>query len=40
MSFKNKKWVKRAGVGAFLFFLGKGIIWIFVFIFAAKSCGA
>jgi len=40
MSFKNNKWIKRAGAGAFLFFLAKGIVWLFVFFFAAKSCGA
>jgi len=34
----KNKWLKRFGVGAFLFFLLKGIAWIFVFVFAAKSC--
>lgn len=32
------KWVKRLGVGAFLFFLLKGLVWLAVFFFAAKSC--
>jgi len=34
----KQKWLKRFGAGAFLFFLLKGIVWIFVFVFAAKSC--
>ncbi len=34
----KKKWLKRMGAGAFLFFLAKGIVWLFVFAFAAKSC--
>lgn len=35
---KNKL-LKRAGIGAFLFFLIKGLVWLVVFFFAAKSCG-
>jgi len=36
---ENKKtWLKRAGIGAFLFFLAKGLIWLAVFYFAANSC--
>ncbi|MCO5230437.1 MAG: hypothetical protein M9958_04690 [Chitinophagales bacterium] len=35
---KSKKWMKRLGKGAFLFFLAKGIVWLFVFAFAAKTC--
>lgn len=36
----KKKWLKRAGIGAFLFFLIKGLLWLVVFFFAAKSCSA
>lgn len=35
---KKKIWLKRAGIGAFLFFLAKGLVWLAVFFFAAKSC--
>jgi len=35
---KMKLWLKRLGVGAFLFFLAKGLIWLSVFFFFAKSC--
>jgi hypothetical protein len=24
----NRKWAKRAGIIAFLFFLGKGLVWL------------
>ena len=34
----KSKWLKRAGIGAFLFFLVKGLVWLAVFFFAAKSC--
>ncbi|RKE55559.1 MULTISPECIES: hypothetical protein [Sphingobacterium] len=34
----KSKWLKRAGMGAFLFFLAKGLVWLAVFFFAAKSC--
>jgi len=26
------------GMGAFLFFLIKGLVWVGIFVFAAKSC--
>lgn len=35
---KKKLWLKRAGIGAFMFFLLKGIAWLVVFALAAKSC--
>ena len=31
MNEKNKLWLKRLGVGGFLFFLIKGLIWIAIF---------
>jgi len=35
----NKKmWLKRAGIGAFLFFLAKGLVWLAAIFFATKSC--
>jgi len=34
----KSKWLKRAGMGAFIFFLAKGLVWLAVFFFAAKSC--
>jgi len=35
----NKKlWLKRAGIGAFLFFLAKGIVWLVVFFYTFKAC--
>ncbi len=33
----TKLWFKRLGVGAFLFFLGKGILWLIV-IFGVGKC--
>ena len=36
---KFKVWLKRIGLFGFLFFLVKGLVWIGVFFFAAKSCG-
>jgi hypothetical protein len=27
---KTKMWLKRVGVGGFLFFLGKGLLWLFL----------
>jgi hypothetical protein len=27
---KSKLWLKRVGVGGFLFFLGKGLLWLFL----------
>lgn len=37
---KKKTWLKRIGVAGFLFFLIKGIIWLFVFYGASQlfSC--
>lgn len=37
---KRKKWLKRAGVAGFLFFLIKGLAWIAVALFAWKGCSA
>ena len=31
MNEKNKLWLKRLGVGGFLFFLIKGLIWLAIF---------
>ncbi len=36
---KRKKWLKRAGIAGFLFFLIKGLAWIAVALFAWKGCG-
>jgi hypothetical protein len=35
---KRKKWLKRAGIAGFLFFLIKGLAWIAVALFAWKGC--
>jgi hypothetical protein len=35
---KRKKWLKRAGLAGFLFFLIKGLAWIVVAVFAWKGC--
>ncbi len=36
----NKKtWLKRIGIAGFLFFLLKGIAWLFVFYFGFKFSG-
>jgi hypothetical protein len=35
---KLKLWLKRIGFAGFLFFLVKGLIWVVVFILAAKGC--
>lgn len=35
----KKSWLKRIGVLGFLFFLIKGIIWLFVFYFGFKFSG-
>jgi hypothetical protein len=32
-----KTWLKRLGIGGFLFFLIKGLVWLGVF-FLAKDC--
>ena len=37
---KRKKWLKRAGIAGFLFFLIKGLAWIVVALFAWKGCSA
>ena len=37
---KRKKWLKRAGLAGFLFFLIKGLVWIAVALFAWKGCAA
>ncbi len=37
---KRKKWLKRAGIAGFLFFLIKGLAWIAVALFAWKGCSA
>jgi hypothetical protein len=29
-------WLKRIGIGGFLFFLIKGLIWLAIFYYAAK----
>ncbi len=36
MNDKNKLWLKRLGVGGFLFFLIKGLIWIAIFAWMGK----
>lgn len=34
----KKTWLKRLGLAGFLFFLGKGLIWIAVFAGLVKTC--
>jgi hypothetical protein len=36
---KKKTWLKRIGLAGFLFFLIKGIIWLFVFFGASQLIG-
>lgn len=36
---KIKKWLKRMGLAGFLFFLIKGIVWLFVFYGASQFAG-
>ena len=36
---EKEKWLKRFGFSAFLFFLIKGILWLFVFYGAGKLLG-
>lgn len=36
---KKKTWLKRIGVAGFLFFLIKGIAWLFVFYYGIKFTG-
>lgn len=38
-SSKFKLWLKRLGLAGFLFFLIKGLVWVGIFVFAAKGCG-
>ena len=35
-----KKWAKRGGIAAFLFFFFKGMIWVgvFTFLWMSKGC--
>jgi len=33
-----KTWLRRLGIGGFLFFLGKGIVWLLVIFGAFKAC--
>jgi len=35
---KKQPWIKRLGWAAFLFFLIKGIVWLFVFFGLFKMC--
>jgi hypothetical protein len=37
---KRKKWLKRAGIVGFFFFLIKGLVWIAVALFAWKGCSS
>lgn len=39
-STKLKRWLKKVGLLGFLFFLAKGIVWLFIFYGAANliSC--
>jgi len=37
--FWNRKWVRGMGLGAFMFFLVKGLIWLAVFFGAFKAFG-
>lgn len=36
---KVKTWLKRIGVGGFIFFLAKGLVWIAVFLGIKKCSG-
>ena len=36
MNEKTKLWFKRIGIGGFLFFLGKGIVWLIVLGYAGQ----
>jgi len=35
---KLNKWLRRIGVAGFVFFLIKGIVWLFLFYWFGKSC--
>ena len=37
--FWKKRWVKGMGLGAFMFFLIKGLIWLAIFFGAFKAIG-
>jgi len=34
---KKKNWLKKMGVGAFIFFLVKGLVWLAIFFGLFKS---
>lgn len=36
---KIKRWLKRIGVAGFIFFLLKGIVWLFIFYGASHFAG-
>jgi hypothetical protein len=36
MNEKTKLWFKRIGIGGFLFFLAKGILWLIAFSYMGK----
>lgn len=33
-----KRWLRKIGIGGFLFFFVKGLVWIAVFMGAFKAC--
>lgn len=33
-----KTWLRRIGVGGFLFFLAKGLVWLAIFFGLFKTC--
>jgi hypothetical protein len=33
-----KSWIRRFGIGGFLFFLIKGLVWLGIFLGAFKAC--
>lgn len=35
---KTKAWLSRIGLAGFLFFLGKGLLWLFIGFGAIKMC--
>jgi hypothetical protein len=35
---KRFKWLRRLGFAGFMFFLAKGIVWLFVFYLLGKGC--
>ncbi len=36
---KFRIWLKRIGIGGFLFFLIKGLVWVVIFIFIKECSG-